>query len=683
MIIEEKSLNVKSSGIDSKSFGIKMNSKMFKILSANIYSNPIKSILREVGCNAYDGHVAAGKQDLPIQVHLPNSLEPFLEIKDFGTGIDDNEILEVYTQYGGSNKSGSNDFTGAFGLGSKSPFAYTDNFTVENRRNGKITHYTAYLDENGIPAFSEPLSSESTTEPNGLTVRFPVKAADFTRFAQEASEVFRWFKTKPTVKGSNYFAFPAEIKYLHKYDFYGMPEQNSGSPMIIMGNVCYPINIHNILPNYSSYNYYYKNNLSNDEQNISAVLSRGIILFSNIGDVEVTASREQLSYGLESGETKKTVDYIKKQCLEAFKHLEVELTKSVNNAKDIWEARKRLHKIKYSWGDFRNLKAKWNNQDITETVKLYHDKNPITLMKVSPYFYRKSKVSSTNIKEQFIPFEEDVYEADCHGAVSRIVEEVIKTSKTIYYFPDTPPDAWIKENAIPLKKASDLPPVPKKTVVRTAAQKAKVYKFKQDGNGNLINWWEATEIDLDSKETFIYVNIAFFKFENKNGVLEYPANLANLCKVINALDKNVTIYGIRKSDINYLKKSKGTWVKVFDYIDQKNKELEKLYKERAINRATYLNSVEKSKIETLLKLSVKNDDIKKFIDYYNECKKDALDNKVQSYHNLNNDKIQPKDDLDKTLKTIISKYKVLNCIDWYKDPLHLKNNLEEYFNLVK
>lgn len=683
MILDDKVLNVKSSGIESKKFSINFNQKIFNLLSSKIYANPIKALIREIGCNAYDSHVAANKKDIPFEVHLPNTLENYFSVKDFGLGLSQDDVLNLYSQYGASTKSNSNDFVGAMGIGSKSPFAYSDSFMVESIFNGIKSVYTAFLDSDGIPSISEPLSQDKTSECNGVTITIPVKSSDMTRFVNEASDVFRWFKVRPIIKGSSYFSFPADIKYLHEFDFYALP-QFTVSPMIIMGNVSYPISTNNIIPNHNVYySYYNRNSLSSNDQKIAAVLQQGIVLFANIGDVEVTASREQLSYGLESGETKKTVDYIKKQCLAAYAHLEVELTKSVNSAKDIWDARKNLYKIKISWHQFPTLQAKWNNKDITASVPLEYNKTSILLTKIAPSHYRKSKTASYVIRNSFIPFEEDIYILDCHGAVSRITEEVIKTNKTIYYFNDTPPDAWVKENSIPIKKASDLPPVPKKVSVRATAQKAKVYKFKQDGKGNLINWWEATEIDLDSKETFIYVNIAFFKFKNKDGVLEYPQNLANLCKVIYTLDKGVTVYGIRESDITYLKKSKGTWIKVFDYIEQKNKELEKLYKDKALNRLQYINFVEKNKLETLQKISPQNKDIKQVIDEFDKCKKDSSDPKVISYLNLNNQMSLTKNNLEVSLKEILDKYKVLKCIDWYRDPKDLKVGLEEYFNLVK
>ena len=111
-------------------FRIRNSAKAFNILSSGLYANKIRAIIRELSCNAVDSHVAAGKQDTPFDVHLPNQLDPTFRIRDYGTGLTHDQVLNIYTTYFESTKTESNQFIGALGLGSKSPFSYTDNFTV-------------------------------------------------------------------------------------------------------------------------------------------------------------------------------------------------------------------------------------------------------------------------------------------------------------------------------------------------------------------------------------------------------------------------------------------------------------------------------------------------------------------------------------------------------------------------
>ena len=51
---------------------------------------------------------------------------------------------------------------GVLGLGSKSPFAYTDQFTVESFQGGTKRTYTAYKNEDGNPVFA--LLNEQETD---------------------------------------------------------------------------------------------------------------------------------------------------------------------------------------------------------------------------------------------------------------------------------------------------------------------------------------------------------------------------------------------------------------------------------------------------------------------------------------------------------------------------------------
>ena len=63
-------------------FRIRNSAKAFNILSSGLYANKIKAIVRELSCNAVDSHVAANRSDVPFDVHLPNTLEPWFAIRD-------------------------------------------------------------------------------------------------------------------------------------------------------------------------------------------------------------------------------------------------------------------------------------------------------------------------------------------------------------------------------------------------------------------------------------------------------------------------------------------------------------------------------------------------------------------------------------------------------------------------
>ena len=147
-------------------FRIRNSAKAFNILSSGLYANKIRAIIRELSCNAVDSHVAAGKSDTPFDVHLPNQLEPHFSIRDYGTGLNHDQVTNIYTTYFESTKTDSNDFIGALGLGSKSPFSYTDNFTVTAIKDGRKGIYTAFINEKSVPSIAL-MMEEETDEPAG------------------------------------------------------------------------------------------------------------------------------------------------------------------------------------------------------------------------------------------------------------------------------------------------------------------------------------------------------------------------------------------------------------------------------------------------------------------------------------------------------------------------------------
>ena len=195
-------------------FRIRNSAKAFAILSSGLYSNKIKAIVRELSCNAVDSHVGAGKADVPFEVHLPTYLEPWFAVRDFGLGLDSDQVVNIYTTYFESTKTDSNAFIGALGLGSKSPFSYTENFTVTAIKNGIKRIYSAFINEVGVPSIAE-MSEELTDEGNGVEVKFSVTDRyDYRSFANEAHNVFYWFEHKPT---NTYVEDPCVSNVLTKY----------------------------------------------------------------------------------------------------------------------------------------------------------------------------------------------------------------------------------------------------------------------------------------------------------------------------------------------------------------------------------------------------------------------------------------------------------------------------------
>jgi HSP90 family molecular chaperone len=175
-----------------QSFRIAVTSKAFQILSSGVYTDKIAAVIRELGTNAADSHVAAGKPDVPFRVHVPTALEPWFAVHDEGIGMDEDDIYSTYTEYFNSDKTHTNALTGCLGIGSKSPFAYTDQFTVAATKDGVKRTFTAYLSEKKIPTLTK-VDERKTRASNGVIITVPVKACDIEEFEAKCTEIYFWF----------------------------------------------------------------------------------------------------------------------------------------------------------------------------------------------------------------------------------------------------------------------------------------------------------------------------------------------------------------------------------------------------------------------------------------------------------------------------------------------------------
>ena len=206
-----------------------------------VYSHKERAIIRELSCNAHDSHIMAGNTDVPFQVHLPTQLEPFFSVRDFGTGLSDDEIRTIFAGIGISTKRDSNEVIGCFGIGSLSPYSMTDSFTVKSYKDGQCRTYSCYRDEERKPVVAL-LTELQTDEANGLEVSLTVEGRVY-EFSEEAEHVFRfWEGTVPEINDKNVVKVIEETRegYIFKGDDFGLMTK-WGSMVAIMGNIAYAI----------------------------------------------------------------------------------------------------------------------------------------------------------------------------------------------------------------------------------------------------------------------------------------------------------------------------------------------------------------------------------------------------------------------------------------------------------
>lgn len=310
MKLEMTGSNTVTSAKGGASFGAKIGAKSFWLLSSGIYSRKVLAVIREVSCNAMDAHLMSGQANRPIEVWLPTVEKPVFQVRDYGTGLTEEEVFNLYTTYFESGKD-SGDYssglfktdgpvdlekadaaTGGFGLGSKSPFALTDQFTVTSVQNGKKSIYSCAVNHERVPETVKLWEGEADADwPAGIMVTVPVSVSSVDEFVKEASSAFRAFDVQPTFMESE-FALEAPPELVERLgplvllDGKGC-EADERLCVVRMARVDYPLDISAL-------------NLRGDEKHFMKLLTdetkHHIILEMPTGSIIPAPSREALQY---------------------------------------------------------------------------------------------------------------------------------------------------------------------------------------------------------------------------------------------------------------------------------------------------------------------------------------------------------------------------------------------------
>lgn len=365
MITSQNTTSVSTSGIKSAvSFGIKDTglAHIFNVLRNQLYTDKIGAVVREYSANAYDANVEAGNGHKPIVVSLPSSLNKVFKIRDNGRGLSSDDIREIYCFYGESTKRQSNAFIGQLGLGSKSAFAYGDNFVINSFTDGIVRSYNAFIDPSGIGQIAL-LSEKATDEANGVEIVIPVKQEDIPYFHRSVKQYLRFFKVRPTIVGmaqkeqDELFAKP--IGHGDGWGFY----YNISVPHAVMGNIAYPIARESM-----------KLDLSNaDDKRINILLNTAIAVDFQIGELDVAASREGLQY------TPHTLNNLKKTLLIVADRIVEEMQKKIGSeSNSIYSAKRTLNEMDSLVSGFFHVRQLFFNHLTFKGKKLTDGYLPVT-----------------------------------------------------------------------------------------------------------------------------------------------------------------------------------------------------------------------------------------------------------------------------------------------------------------
>lgn len=266
-----------------EAFGMSDSAEFFTVLSDTLYRDKIRAVVREIICNAWDAHIAAGKTDTPIDIRLTESE---LVIKDFGFGIPHEKLRDIYCVYGSSTKVNDKGQTGGFGLGSKAPFAYSDHFSVANCHAGeKVVCALSRGGENTDGKPSLNVMVRALTEESGVAVTVPIESGDMSAFESNIERVVLEGGINAVLNGERLRAIDyadAEKRGFVVSEAYSLDESRI---YLRYGAVIYPI--------------------STTDQKIRTLVDHAakffgraftVILLAKPDTVGVTPSRESLSY---------------------------------------------------------------------------------------------------------------------------------------------------------------------------------------------------------------------------------------------------------------------------------------------------------------------------------------------------------------------------------------------------
>lgn len=514
-------------------FKIQASAKAFEILSSNIYEHKVRAVIREYNCNAYDAHVLAGNEQ-PWDVHLPTHLEPYFSVRDYGTGLSDEQMRQVFTTYFDSTKIHSNEFIGGLGLGSKSAFSLVDSFTVVSYYNGTKSDYSCYKDKNGEPQLAL-LCETDTDEPNGLEVSMSVDGRS-GEFDAEAVRVFKYFDVLPNINDQEVVR-DIQIQK-DEYDFVteDMSLRNDwGNLYAVMGNVAYQI-----------------------PSEFGRDLS-GFIRF-DIGELSFNAGREKLSLDDDTKlKLRKRVDDVQNQLAQivydqieaepcSFKRAEL-VAKSLNgNIKSIT----RKSDLDFSQFELPSIPDDQPRMTIYSRSNWYRDTTDVTSNKRLPlgvdnwtvrYFLHADRMKTrimSWMKEQ------------------RNVKLVILTQEQVDFFGIPADKIEVLEDVVPKLARSHRGSSP---------SRSKVSKW----NGQTSGWrkkagecWNDVEVDNDGDEK-VYVEISRYETTNCSWDMgQFKNVLDSLDHLILGFGRN--IYGLKSAFLKTKGFKSGNWISLDQYI---------------------------------------------------------------------------------------------------------------------
>lgn len=194
----------KSDGIITSKMGVDTETSdlLTYYLRDKIYSDKILAPIREYICNAWDAHIESGNTDKYVEITTSKFGSSYQwSVRDYGYGLDEDDVRNVFGIYGKSTKRNSNKLVGTFGVGAMSAFSYTDTFYVTSYYNGTKTTYVCALGagDYGVEVGEIHKMSEEPTTETGVEICFDI-TKDVGSFDTKTSHFVSWFDPAAKVR---------------------------------------------------------------------------------------------------------------------------------------------------------------------------------------------------------------------------------------------------------------------------------------------------------------------------------------------------------------------------------------------------------------------------------------------------------------------------------------------------
>ena len=413
-------------------FGIGNLGLVMKIFRELMYKDPVRAICREISCNARDAHREIGAINEPIEIHLPSKFDKSWKVKDWGPGISPDRMENIFLQYGNSTKREDNDQTGGWGLGAKTPFSKTNQFTIST-----ITHdedginrkrvWIAHIDETD-QGMIRCLKEHEVDEPTGTEIIVPVQDKDFEEFIDGTIKATTHWDVRPNLIGMGSIPeYPEKNEILLEGDgwklYTSRESYDQYDTTVILDGMAYPLDPDSL-----------GGRLSRSD---SQLFSKNLELFFDVGEIVPAPNREHLHYD------DNTRDKINERVKAIRESITEKMVANIAEAKSYKEAVLYFESFKGSmrFAIPEDYEASWNGHELKKSIYKRNRNTDGNDLKVRvDYFthYQSNKSYNTVLgkkEENHIDIRKDavIYYNDLNkNRISRVrIKKILETSQMV------------------------------------------------------------------------------------------------------------------------------------------------------------------------------------------------------------------------------------------------------------